>query len=471
MLCAVKILIVFWFGHLINAQENYDNNNNENLSYVSVVANGFFEQSSKLSLNGSSNGNCGGVYKNIQNLIESPGYPVTYSSNLYCDFEIRSPYICKNEFHIQFLDFAIEPSSNCVKDRLVIGNEPMCGTVIGVKKFESSNGRLSIKFITDATNSQRGFRLLVTRLPCIEKDTNENEVIDDTTEDLQTSTVDYGPCFNVNSSYSVEDPTFNSIPYLPVETAARQDIPVTPFPIVVPINPGPIYPNPGPINPRPPFGIPPQCCRNILNHQRFLLVSNGFPSYYSQDNDCLFVIQRNSPTICRLRIAFKYFMLDADQFGCNNNFLEVDGQRICGCKTGFVYESQWGIEPKIIRLRTSPGAHRATQGFVLDIMQEQCPYRYTTQISKPSAAIYKSQKLLLPSYYLSSYGQPAVATTTKVETFDREEGASSKFFIPDNQQYSNNCFFSFLTILRLIKENFGIQKPGCLQFLQTGTYY
>lgn len=456
-----KLLVVFGFTISINAQENPSRSDQvDNISYVSVVANGFFEQSGKLSTNESSKGNCGGIFRNIQNLIESPNYPISYTSNLYCEYEIKSPYICNNEFHIQFLDFVLEPSTNCEKDRLLIGNdEPICGTVIGVKKFESSNGRLNIKFVTDATINQRGFRLLITRLPCIEEDKNRNEVVETTEDHLSATTIDYGPCFNVNSSYAVEEPTFNSIP---VQTGARQDIPVTQFPTAVPINP--TTPST--------FETPPQCCRNILNHPRFLLVSIGFPSYYSQDNDCVFVIQRSSPTICRLRITFKYFMLDADQFGCNNNFLEIDGQRICGCKSGFVYESQWGFEPKIIRLRTLPGAHRATQGFVLDFIQDQCPYKYTTQINRPSSPSFKTQKLFWPSYYLSSYGKPSISTATKVETFDREEGASSRFYIPpEKPQYYNHCVFSFITMIQLIKENFGIHKPGCLPYLQNDVFY
>ena len=164
-------------------------------------------------------------------------------------------------------------------------------------------------------------------------------------------------------------------------------------------------------------------------------------------------------------------MLDADQFGCNNNFLEIDGQRMCGCKTNYVYETQWGLGPKIIRLRTSPGAHRNTQGFVFDIIQEQCPYRYTKQINKQQPIIEKSQKFLLSTHLFSNYG-PSIPQNTREEHFDREEAASgSRFFIPQHQESGNVCYFSFLTLLQIKIDTLGVPKPGCYPFLQTATYY
>jgi hypothetical protein len=68
-------------------------------------------------------------------------------------------------------------------------------------------------------------------------------------------------------------------------------------------------------------------------------------------------------------------MEDGQQGGCINNFVEIDGQRICGCKTNFVYETLWGYEPKVIRMRSVAGQFASPQGFVFDVIQEACPFK------------------------------------------------------------------------------------------------
>jgi hypothetical protein len=179
---------------------------------------------------------------------------------------------------------------------------------------------------------------------------SEDELLETTTLDDRKQDGDeegdvvYGtPCFTVNASYAVStNPSINS----------RQDIPVIPLPpYVPPTSIGPTIPSEFPNGQIPilPPAFPnlPQCCRNTYNHRRFWMVSNGFPSTTTPNQDCIYVIYRSSPNVCRVRLIFKYFLVDQDQFGCGNNFLEIDGQRICGCKTNFVYESQWGVQPKV----------------------------------------------------------------------------------------------------------------------------
>lgn len=78
---------------------------------------------------------CGGIFKSRQHLIQSPNYPQPYAGDLDCAYTLISPFVCKNQFNIQFIDFDVEPSMNCSKDFLQIGDdEILCGQVIGIKR-------------------------------------------------------------------------------------------------------------------------------------------------------------------------------------------------------------------------------------------------------------------------------------------------------------------------------------------------
>ena len=433
---------------------------------------------------------CGGIFRNLQNLIESPKFisprPIC---NLRCEYQIVSPYICENEFHVQFLDFAIESSQDCENDRVIINySEIMCGKIIGVKKFKTLGGVLNITFASKSWNASqgKGFRLLVTRLPCID-DSKEQQTEIDSLEPTAPKASDRGyRCFNVNSSYSVDDapmvgleepiygtpvtriPDFNETIVI-----GRQDIPVLPLPRP------PIYPPIGPpiIPPILPPQFLPQCCRNLYNQQRFLLISQGFPAYSMRNNDCIFVIHRSSPNVCRLRIIFKYFLLDDPQqgrLGCFNNFLEIDGQRICGCRNNFVYETQWGLEPKVLRLRTMQGNFANAQGFAFDIIQETCPFKIQDSVRSR-----RQKRFLFPGTiqlhpflrnpFLSHPQQPTYPQLPPIAglqpSFDIDDTFKSKFFQPNNEDFGNNvCVMNHLKFFQLKLETIALPKQFCLPF-------
>lgn len=443
---------------------------------------------------------CGGIFRNLQNLVESPKFvsprPIC---NLRCEYQIVSPYICENEFHVQFLDFAIDSSRDCENDRVIINHsEIMCGKIIGVKKFRTEGGVLNITFSSKSWDLKegRGFRLLVTRLPCID-DTNEQQTeVDSLEPNAPKADENEHRCFNVNSSYSVDaDPIVGQGQGRPVygvpntiygvynrtRVVGRQDIPVLPLPTPPPFGPSTYPPYVPPVQPTfPPFIPPgqppilppqflPQCCRNNYNQQRFLLISQGFPAYMLQNNDCIFVIQRSSPNVCRLRIVFKYFLLDdpyqvpQGQFGCINNFVEVDGQRICGCKTNMVYESQWGFEPKVIRMRTLPGQFANAQGFILEIIQEACPFKIQDN-SRREVRHIKPEKFILHPFFNKRHDQqpaPFIPNFHHVRP-DIDDAFKSKFFQPQPNNFGGSvCVFNHSRLLQLKFESLGTVKQYC----------
>lgn len=321
---------------------------------------------------------CGGIFRDKQVLIKSPRYPNFYSKNSNCEYIFYSPFVCNNEFHIQFLNFQLEPSVGCSKDKLLIGSEEvLCGQAIGIMKYKATNGTLRIQFLSDETIENKGFELLVTRLPC----SLNNSVLDFNTSQSSTHSVINDPSTSeaVSKIVPMQREHKNVVPIKSTSRIVRVNSDAENFPettITKPIcsdetQKHKVWPSP---SFHPSLRALPSCCVNVYNQQKFYLVSPGFPQA-SFPSDCSFFIERFHPNICRLRIDFKYFLLgDWQQRECTYSFLEIDGRRFCGCKTGTSYITQWGASPRSIRLTNIP-RFGGIQGFILEITQEECPYR------------------------------------------------------------------------------------------------
>lgn len=354
---------------------------------------------SKWSKNMLNSNSCGGIFREKQVLIRSPFYPNNYPKNSDCEYIFYSPFVCVNEFHIQFLDFQLEPSPNCSKDKVVIGaNEILCGQVIGIMKYQVTNGSLRIRFTTDQTIENNGFELLVTRLPCSLNESHENR-IDESVSVLPITvlpTTDSQPVSLQPSSLqqtnivSVLPRDKNTITNSIVGSVTQSTI----FkPVCLKGQPQSNGLWPHSIS-QSTFSPTTQqmsaastlssCCINVFNQQKFYLISSGFPNVPRFPNDCLFYVERFRPDFCRLRIEFKYFLLgdwqqkqQMHQRQCAQSFLEIDGRRFFGCRTGSVYYSQWGPSRKLIHFRNMQ-QYPGIQGFVLEVTQEPCPYRLSS---------------------------------------------------------------------------------------------
>ncbi|KAH8241108.1 hypothetical protein KR026_012400 [Drosophila bipectinata] len=146
------------------------------------------------------------------------------------------------------------------------------------------------------------------------------------------------------------------------------------------------------------------CCASGFNQNHFYLSSPGFPrtvlNYLlpNQQRDCVFYIEKSSPNVCRLRIQFKFFDFGQNSGGlnggfsggfngglgggfaggvsgglsnCNGDFIELDGQRYCGCRSGYVHKSHWQQGRKAIRMRIGQSSSTTSNGFLLEIFQDQ----------------------------------------------------------------------------------------------------
>lgn len=61
---------------------------------------------------------CSAEFGGVDGVITSPGYPGNYDNNLSCYFSIKAPPGVSIE--ITFLEFLLEPQSDCLFDRLEV---------------------------------------------------------------------------------------------------------------------------------------------------------------------------------------------------------------------------------------------------------------------------------------------------------------------------------------------------------------
>lgn len=270
---------------------------------------------------------CGGIFYGSNLELLSPGYPNLYPNNIDCAYTLKraNDGIC--QFMVTFFNSALEESKGCIKDKLVIEEDILCGNLVGSRRY-SMNTDLNIRFITDSNQSNKGFRIIVEQIKCTD---------------------------------------------ITSETIAKHDE-VTPYPLHKLPYPQFLEPQ---INPSIAPQAPSQylCCGRVYNDKHFLLISPGFPK--SQPSDCLYTITKYNPSTYQLRLQFIFFWIDEQNNNnqyCENEFLEIDGKRYCGCKTGLIltstFQEDWEIE-KVIRLKTNYISNRPFSGFVVEVFQDE----------------------------------------------------------------------------------------------------
>lgn len=290
------------------------------------------------------------VSKKRQVLVFSPNYLSSYKFDGSCwEFVIKSPFRCPTQFHIQFLEFLVEFSPGCINEFVAISSDDdggtivdvLCGQINGIKVYNTSYGILNIYLQTDKHFEmvKSRFKLLVTRTSCVDSATT------------------------ISSKEMILKPSlFN-------KTVRSRELSIDRF---------------FEQKQKPSFQ-PQQCCSNSFNKEQFYLTSPGFPTttftslLSTVRHDCVFFIEKSSLSVCRLQVEFKFFdfgipnnLSGEHRNNCSNDFLEIDGQRYCGCQTGqTITMNHWDYGPKIIRLRM--GYYQiATNGFLIHLRQENC---------------------------------------------------------------------------------------------------
>lgn len=314
---------------------------------------------------------CGGIFNKKQIVVESPNYPSNYPPDQDCSFLLQGPD-CPTYFVLQFLDFNLEESLGCRKDRLEVGNQDaLCKKPPGIKTYFSGNGVLSLKFVSDSEYSGRGFRILATRLPCNSVNP-QNDTINDNQNGLPNNHLIPGT--NIGDTNTRTDPRN-------VGDFDPRKVGVT--------NTGALDPRNVDVN----CGnqenhLEKVCCATSYNSKHFYLASPGFPYSNSKPTDCLYHIYRANSNVCRLRIHFLFFWSgEYDPFyGCPRGFLQIDGKLICGCRIGLKiispFDSHWGSNPKVLRFKNEGYPKSVFSGFALEIIQDECPKKYSPGLTE-----------------------------------------------------------------------------------------
>ncbi|EDW11367.2 uncharacterized protein LOC6575921 [Drosophila mojavensis] len=449
-----------------------------------------------------------GVYRERQSLIESPNYPDTYPFNSCVDYVIRSPYRCPTKFHVQFLDFQLELSENCSRDYLAVGLQQderdldvLCGQVRGIKKYQTPDGILRLRFLSDDSpwTTGGGFRLLVTRLACEREEVTARGLDTDNGDDDDTVQVTaqlpsrkHHPHqgvahrnFTLPAAYPALPPYpgFSGGLYLPAAPPCNDEK----LPLQLQLQqqqqqqlqqiqkqlqqqqqqqqPQQQFLQPQQFAQQQQLLLPQQqwqqlqlqwlqqqqqleqqlpsisdqyqtssfqapnallrdydpqfggqvdlCCISSFNQAHFYLSSPGFPRTVlnallpNQQRDCVFYLEKSSQNVAGLRIQFKFFDFGHSSGGiypaqavpgvssCTGDFIEIDGQRYCGCRSGHIHKSFWPQGRKALRLRMGQSGATPTNGFLLEIFHDQDTSNYgligNNPLTQPGLGGYQSQ--------------------------------------------------------------------------------
>ncbi|KAJ1520248.1 hypothetical protein ONE63_004455 [Megalurothrips usitatus] len=286
---------------------------------------------------------CGGLYPvspgEAVGLL-SPGYPARYPHNKQCLFAL----VPRSETHppacfldLDFADFNLAGSAagGCASgDRLVVEGVPgavFCDRRTGRARLAlppSKTGvpvnegtpAVRLRFLSDGQGSGPGFRVLATLAPC------EAAANDDGREE------DILPVLAVD----------NDIVGNGSAGAASASLPF------------------------------PQCCGRVHVGPSLFLTSPGFPVGLASSSECVFPVARLSPLTCRLRLVLHQFLLLGASLGaCEKHFLQVDGRRLCGCRSRGQVVSYFrpGESVKLLRYYRHP---LATGAFIAEVIQEDC---------------------------------------------------------------------------------------------------
>nr|CAD7200490.1 unnamed protein product [Timema douglasi] len=281
---------------------------------------------------------CSRIYSTQQFLIGSPEDMCRYPNNVYCVYVIRPSTTDVCELQFNFLEFSLEYSLGCVKDRLEVeGREVLCGNVTGIRRYQGFSGELVVRFISDSSTTAKGFKILVTQVPC-------------------------------GSMYEPSESTTQIYPVTPFPPMKIR------FPILTSTPSSYLYPGSN-YSPSSNTNLP-TCCGKAYSDKFFFIASPGFPNSSSLNSDCIYTIQRSSSSICRLRMKMKYFWVgDGDRYsGCNGGYLEVDGQQICGCQSDTVLTTTFSLnqQTKVLRYTMNGSQQQNLRGFIIEVLQEKC---------------------------------------------------------------------------------------------------
>ncbi|XP_067139271.1 LOW QUALITY PROTEIN: cubilin-like [Centruroides vittatus] len=359
---------------------------------------------------------CDVCTEQITDEIISYDYPKNYHNNLACTYSVdrHDDQYCRVE--LDFVDFFLDYSVDCVKDYLEINERRYCGSSLkGKKKFLAfdTNGSVVMNFKSDGTITRKGFRIKIRQIPCPrllptqpEKQSCDHMYAQETFY-IQTPNypADYSRDMNcryiirrldnnvcqLNITFIAFDVEYSpncERDYLEIENEKLCGV-ITPNSIRL----FDLHDQEKILNfrsdfsrTRPGFFIrvtqkscepksraishTSNICDRIFTSQEFEIKSLTYPKGDDRAMDCRYTIRRTSNRICQLQLNFLDFEVESGD-DCRHAYFEVDGRRMCGKFSGGAIRSYQFHKPvKILRYRTDGSATQ--RGFHILARQMEC---------------------------------------------------------------------------------------------------
>ncbi|XP_059475862.1 actin-binding protein WASF1-like [Neocloeon triangulifer] len=283
---------------------------------------------------------CGGIFASQVSVLVNPNHPGPYPMNAKCVYKVKTPLLIPTCLRVSVAHLAIRWTPNCVQDWIQIGeSQPrLCGGLVGEKYFRVEGGFFPVIFHSGRLPGppDSGFKIVISQIPC---------------QILQPPRPPPRPPIHHPRPPGPPippghyPPPHKPIPYkwrwlwlLKCEWGGIENLPPghcpPPHP-PRPINrppPGPGFPPPrdktDPPAPPPPQQQGPLCNRATSEPEFVTVSSEWLPSLSNlgkQHWSCRLTVYKAHPDACELQLNLERLELD-----CRHEWIEVDGQRICG---------------------------------------------------------------------------------------------------------------------------------------------
>ncbi|XP_064459056.1 cubilin-like [Ornithodoros turicata] len=287
---------------------------------------------------------CSYEFNEGSGVFYSQGFPGPYPNKMFCTYKvIANPGYCKVE--LSFIQFNLESSGNrpdgqCGQDFMEINGVRYCNRQlegqIRILHFKGSPPKVTMHFITNDQDAGKGFLGFYKQLEC--------------------GPPSHPPSFHGPSGHGPGGHSPGGHGHHHFSPPGGHLAPVGP---VSPIGHGGHQSNSRQPN-----------CDRLYALPDFQLESPGYPGEYRSGLDCRFFIRRLSERICSLQITFVNFDVE-DSPNCYNDYLEIGGEKICGCVPGG-QTKEIPLRDFQTTLRFHSNHAIEKQGFVLKVQQMDC---------------------------------------------------------------------------------------------------
>lgn len=272
--------------------------------------------------------NCDKTYHEKHFLLQSFNFSNNYPNNMECTYLIfrNTSKVCYLE--LTFLQFDVEPSPQCQYDYLEVNSVRLCGTLQRetTRTYIFNDPEKMIKFHSDNSSNRSGFLIQAEQLEC-----HGDAII----RNMSDGTANIPGAVGTTS---VSDP---AIPFFP--------------------------------------------CDQLFSDQSFEIISPLYPSPYPKNSDCVYMVKKIRPNICRLEVTFFDFdMQGINDYGyCANDYLDFNGIRMCGSVEKGNVRNFYFPESKF-SIRFHADSLLSGRGFRLGLRQTDCDVN-TIELKLPNS--------------------------------------------------------------------------------------